>query len=172
MNEDIGKEIARGIWRDTWIAESKSHPDKVWKVNVSPEEVRMGRWAMERNYGPIIYSYDGKNMLMQKLEGYYDLESLDDRIYRERKEYIAAKLGIYVALMHSDYFTHGDLHPRNVMFNPLTGDIKIIDYSGSKIKSIYPSDYEMDVTCENMMFDDQMRDTFLQYYNSYLNAKN
>lgn len=91
--------------------------------------------------------------IMDFLEGYKDLDSKDVNIKsKEDKKKICADLIQSVELLHRNDIVHTDLKPPNVMINPKTKEVKIIDF-GTAIKKVakkrtydvigYSEDYTM-----------------------------
>ena len=74
--------------------------------------------------------------IMDFLEGYKDLDSKDVNIKSKKdKEKVCADLIQSVELLHRNDIVHTDLKPANVMINPKTLEVKIIDF-GTAIKKV------------------------------------
>lgn len=69
---------------------------------------------------------------MQFLEGYEPLENFKGKLDLPTLENIRARLMRIVDNLHDSGITHSDIHDGNVMYNPTTGDIKLIDFGLSE----------------------------------------
>lgn len=102
----------------------------IFKKNVSEGEYVLTKKASEHGIAPDIISYDNGSLKLEKypmtLLDYIDnggelTKNIKNNIYSKVRE--LHKLGIY----------HGDLHSNNIVIEPETEEIKIIDFERSML---------------------------------------
>jgi tRNA A-37 threonylcarbamoyl transferase component Bud32 len=98
------------------------------------KEVALMRKASELGVGPKILNDDNKAIAMEFLGGYktfYDFKEMQDLGLDGQKQ-MAKNYISQLEKLHGAGITHGDMYSGNVMFNPQTLDVKIIDYGLSR----------------------------------------
>jgi phage-related protein (TIGR01555 family) len=101
---------------------------------VSKQEMAMMQKASELGVGPRMLNDNPKALAMQYLDGYKtfkDVQSIQDLGLDGQKQ-MAKNFLQQVEKLQSANITHGDLYAGNIMFNPETLDVKIIDYGLSR----------------------------------------
>jgi hypothetical protein len=100
---------------------------------IADSEVEMQRAAALQGFAPEALTDilgddpNYRQFTMQHLEGYSPLEDLGDLPLDELSE-VQVKLMRIIDNLHENGIRHGDLHEGNVMYNPATGDVKLIDF--------------------------------------------
>ena len=88
--------------------------------------VNMKYKRLKRNYSMFMRGKDGKN-----------LEELDLGNFSQVEKYeLCLKILKAIEEAHNNNVLHRDIKPSNIMYNIETGEVKIIDFGTSKIKSI------------------------------------
>lgn len=76
--------------------------------------------------------------LLEPLNNYKDIFELENYSTSDKIKFLKLTKN-KIKDMHQNGIIHFDLHPANIMFNEITGDIKIIDFDNCFIKDILPN---------------------------------
>jgi serine/threonine protein kinase len=98
---------------------------KKWKKYVPDKEAQQRyQIAMENNVGPK-YTKSGDNYYFEDLsaQGYIPLSRIDQPTTKQTEQVISA-----VNHLHRLGIVHSDLHVDNIFINPITSDVKFIDF--------------------------------------------
>jgi len=101
---------------------------------VKAKELELMKKAGELGVGPKVLNDDVRGVAMEFLPGYTtfaDLRALQSLGVAGQKQ-MAKNYFQQLEKLHANGIVHGDMHDGNVMFNPETLDVKILDYTLSR----------------------------------------
>ena len=85
-----------------------------------------------------LYEKNGKYYIVTDyLEGYLTLSETKRLFSQDVKEKILEKIKKEIKKLHQKNMTHNDLKPSNIMVNPTTKEVRIIDFGSAIIHSPY-----------------------------------
>ena len=111
-------------------------------ASLTQNEIEINQLAGELGVAPKVLASSKNAMATEYLKGF---KALDDKTILENlpkstQKKIAKNTVKQLETLHNNKINHNDFRPGNVMFNPRTGSVKIIDYGkSSKDSSFKPS---------------------------------
>lgn len=118
---DQGEVLGSGAFGQ--VKRLKSDPESAVKTGqLTAREMRIAMRAGGMGIAPKVYGASPGAYRMALLQGYkpFPFEGGDAEMFE--------KLGTSVGKLHSAGIIHGDLQPRNLMYNAETGDVKLVDF--------------------------------------------
>lgn len=85
-----------------------------------------------------MYEKDGKYYIITEyLDGFIPLRQSKELFSMKEKENILKKIQKEIELLHQKNMTHNDIKPDNIMVNPKTKKVRIIDFGSAIIHSFF-----------------------------------